>query len=251
MSGHSKWSTIKRRKGVQDAKRGQLFTRLAREITIAAREGGGDVNSNFSLRIAVDRARSESMPKDNIERAIKRGTGEDKGSTQIDQVTYEAYAPHGIALLIECLTENRNRTIAELRHILTHGGGSIGEVGSVSWQFNRIAYFAIPAEGVDYDKVFEYAVEGGADDIVQDEDTIEIFAPVEVFKKISDMLAEAKIKVAEAGIRMVPKQDITLDTNQTLKVMRVIEELEDLADVQNVYSNLRIGEDALTALETV
>ncbi|HEY59923.1 MAG TPA: YebC/PmpR family DNA-binding transcriptional regulator [Anaerolineae bacterium] len=249
MSGHSKWSTIKRKKGVQDAKRGQLFTQLAREITIAAREGGSDTSSNFRLRIAIDRARSENMPKDNIERAVKRGTGEDKSGAGIEQITYEGYAPHGIALLIESLTENRNRTVADLRHILTRSGGNMGEVGSVSWQFKRIAYFAITAEGVDFDKIFEYAVEGGADDISQDEEIIEIFAPVDALKKISNLLADAEIETTEAGVRMVPNQEMTLDTEQALKVMRVIEELEDLADVQNVYSNLKISEDALAVIE--
>jgi len=250
MSGHSKWSTIKRKKGAADAKRGQLFTRLAREIVIAAREGGGDMETNFRLRLAVERARGLNMPKENIERAIKRGTGEGKDAAQIEEITYEGYAPHGIALMIECLTENRNRTVAELRHILTRTGGSMGEVGSVSWQFDRVAYFGIKGEGIDFDSIFELALEGGADDIDQDEEGyIEIFAPVDAFKNLSDQLASAKITADEAEVRRVPKQELALDTEKTLKVMRLIEDLEDLDDVQNVYSNLEFSEEALAAME--
>jgi YebC/PmpR family DNA-binding regulatory protein len=249
MSGHSKWATIKRKKGAADAKRGQLFTRLAREIAIAAREGGGDLDANFKLRIAVDKARTENMPKDNIDRAIKRGTGEDKSGGEIERVTYEGYAPHGIAVMIECLTENRNRTVAEIRHVLTHAGGNMAEVGSVAWNFDRISYFAIPSVGVDYDKVFEWAVEGGANDITQDEETIEIIAPPEAFRAINELLQKAKLETEDAELRMVPKQEIGLGLDETLKVMRVIEELEDLDDVDSVYSNLLISEEALAALE--
>ena len=250
MSGHSKWATIKRKKGVADAKRGQLFTRLAREITIAAREGGGDPNSNFRLRIAFDKARAENMPKDNIDRAIKRGTGIDKSGGEIEKISYEGYGPHGIAFMVDCLTENRNRTVSELRHILTHSGGNMAEVGSVAWQFQRIAYFSIPAEGVNFDSVFEMAVEGGANDIKQESDYIEIFAPVESFKEISDRLNSANIVPDESDLRMIPKQEVTLSVEETLQVMRVIESIEELDDVESVYSNLSISEEALQALES-
>ncbi len=249
MSGHSKWSTIKRKKGVADAKRGQLFTRLAREISITAREGGGDLNSNFKLRLSVDRARKENMPKDNIERAIKRGTGEDKSEGNIERITYEGYASNGIAVMIDCLTENRNRTVAELRHTLTHGGGNMAEVGSVSWQFRHVAYFAIDAAGKDFDKIFELAVEGGADDVTSDEETIEILAPVDAFKTLSDQLKSAGIETEEADLQYLPNQEISIDTDKTLKVMRILEELEGLDDVQAVFSNLNISEDALKELE--
>jgi YebC/PmpR family DNA-binding regulatory protein len=250
MSGHSKWSTIKRKKGALDAKRGQLFTRLAREIALAAREGSGDLDSNFKLRLAVDRARKENMPKDNIDRAIKRGTGEDKSAGVIERVMYEGYAPNGIALIIECLTENRNRTVADLRHILTHGGGNMAEVGSVSWQFNHICYFALPAEGIDFDQVFELAVEGGANDVNSDEETIEIFGPIENFKALSDRLKAGGFDPDEAGLRYEPKQAINLDTEKTLKVLNVVEELEGLDDVQEVFSNMEISQEALQVLET-
>ncbi len=249
MSGHSKWSTIKRKKAAVDAKRGQLFTRLAREITIAAREGGGDPETNVRLRLAVEKARAANMPKDNIERAIKRGTGEDKDAAAIEEIYYEGYAPHGIALMIHCLTDNRNRTVAEIRHILSKYGGNLGEGGSVAWQFNRVAYFALPAEGQDPDAIFELAVEAGADDVNFNEEIIEIIGPVDSFKTIGDQLRLAGIQAEEAGLRMVPTNEMELSPDQTVQVMRVIEALEDLDDVQNVYSNLKITDEALAKLE--
>ncbi len=250
MSGHSKWSTIKRKKGAADAKRGQVFTRLTREIVMAAREGGGDAEANFRLRLAVEHARTQNMPKENIERAIKRGTGESKDGEVFEEVFYEGYGPHGVALMIECLTENRNRTIAELRHVLTRVGGNMGEAGSVAWQFKRAAYFSLPAESTDFDKVFELAVEGGADDVQMDEDIIEIVAPVEFFKTLSDRLRAAKIQPEEAELRMLPNLEIDLDVDETLQVMRTVESLEELDDVQAVYSNLHISDEAMAAMET-
>ncbi len=249
MSGHSKWATIKRKKGAADAKRGQVFTRLTREIVLAAREGGGDVDSNFRLRLAVERARAQNMPKENIERAIKRGTGADKDSAAFEQVYYEGYGPHGVALMIDCVTENRNRTVAEVRHILSRSGGNMGEAGSVGWQFTRQAYFAIPAKGVDFDTVFMLAAEGGAEDVNQDGDTIEIVAPVEAFKSVSDQLRASSIHPEEAMLRMAPNQEMELPTDETLQVMRTIEALEELDDVQNVYSNLRITDEVMASLE--
>jgi len=249
MSGHSKWSTIKRKKGAADAKRGQVFTKLAREIVLAAREGGGDPTANFRLRLAVDKARLQNMPKDSIDRAIKRGTGESKDGETFEQITYEGYAPNAVALMVECFTENRNRTVAELRHVLSRSGGSLGESGSVAWQFDRVSFFEIPAEGYDFDKIFELAVEGGADDVNQEEDVIEIIAPVEAFKAISTILDKNGIKFNEGGLKMVPKQEMSLSVEDTLQVMRTIEAVEDLDDVQNVYSNMRISEEAMAALE--
>ncbi len=248
MSGHSKWSTIKRKKGANDAKRGQLFTRLAREIVLAAREGGGDPETNFRLRLAVDRARANNMPKDNIERAIKRGTGEDKSGAELEEITYEGYAPHGVALIISVVTDNRNRTVAEVRHILNRYGGSMGENGSVAWQFNRSAYFAFPAEGQDPDAVFELAVEAGADDVKFEDETIEIIGPVEAFKTIADALAAAGIEPEEAGLKYLPTNEMELSVDDTLQVLRVIEALEDLDDVQEVYSNLSVSDEAMERL---
>lgn len=250
MSGHSHWATIKRKKGASDAKRGQIYTRLTREIVMAAREGGGDAESNFQLRIAVEKARGSNMPKDNIERAIKRGTGEGKDGVAFEQLYYEGYAPHGVAMMIECVTENKNRTVAEVRHILSRSGGNMGEGGSVSWQFTRTAYFAIPAKGINFDKVFEIGVDGGANDVTQDEDSIEIFAPVEAFKILSDSLRKNGFHPDEAELRMLPNQEMELEVDQTLQVMRLVEALEELDDVQNVYTNLRISEAAVTAMES-
>jgi YebC/PmpR family DNA-binding regulatory protein len=250
MSGHSKWATIKRKKGAADAKRGQLFTRLAREIVIAAREGGGDPESNFKLRLAVDKARANNMPKENVERAIKRGTGEDKEGGAIEQVTYEGYAPHGIALMIEVVTDNRNRAVADIRRILTRAGGNLGEGGSVAWQFSRKAYFAIPAEGKNPDAVFEIAVDAGAEDVQIGKETIEIFAPVEAFKAISERLRKEGIVTDESTLHMEPNQHTELDPEQTVQVMKVIESLEELDDVNMVYSNLQVTDEAVAAMET-
>lgn len=250
MSGHSKWATIKRKKGATDAKRGQVFTRLTREIVMAAREGGGDPDTNFRLRLAVDKARSQSMPKDNIERAIKRATGEGKEGEVYEDVFYEGYGPKGVALIVECVTENRNRTVAEIRHMLTRSGGNLGELGSVSWQFKRAAVFTFPADKVNFDKVFELAVEGGADDVNQDEDEIEVVAPVESFKTLVDRFRAAGLQPEEAELRMLPNQEMELDVDDTLQVVRAIESLEDLDDVQNVFSNLKISEAAMAAMES-
>jgi YebC/PmpR family DNA-binding regulatory protein len=249
MSGHSKWSTIKRKKAVNDAKRGAIFTRHAREIAIAAREGGGDPDSNFTLRLAIDRAKAVNMPNENIERAITKGTGGDKDGVSLEQIAYEGYAPHGVALMIDCVTDNRNRTVADLRHALTKHNGSLGEGGSVAWQFTQIAYYAFSAPGKSEDEIFELAVEAGADDVDFSEELIEIVAPVESFKSIGDALKNAAISIDDAGLRMQANQEMDLDPQQTIKVMQVIEELEDLDDVQNVSSNLKISDEAIAELQ--
>lgn len=250
MSGHSKWATIKRKKGAADAKRGQVFTRLTRELVMAAREGGGDADTNFRLRLAVDKARAQNMPKENIERAIKRGTGESKEGAAFEQVYYEGYGPHGVAMMIECVTENRNRTVAEVRHLLSRSGGNMGEAGSVGWQFKRMAFFSLPAAGANFDQIFELAVENGADDVQQDGESIEILAPVEMFKVISDALRAAKINIEEAELRMIPTQETELTVEQTLSVLRTVDSLEELDDVQNVYHTLKISDEVMAALES-
>ncbi len=250
MSGHSHWATIKRKKGAADAKRGAIFTRLTREIVIAAREGGGDPDSNFRLALAVEKARANNMPKDNIERAIRRGTGEDKEGSAFEEIMYEGYAPHGVALMIEAVTDNRNRTVSEIRHVLTRSGGSMAEVGAVAWQFDRIAYFSFPASAMNYDQAFELAIEAGADDVSEDEGMIEITGPVEAFKDIASRLHAAKVQPEEAGLRMAPKQELELPVDQALQVMKLIETLEEMDDVQNVFSNLKVSDEALAALET-
>jgi len=250
MSGHSKWATIKRKKGAADAKRGQVFTRLTREIVMAAKEGGADPDSNFRLRLAIDKAKSQSMPKDNIDRAIKRATGEGKEGENYEEVFYEGYAPNGVALIIECVTENRNRTVSEVRHILSRTGGNMGEVGSVGWQFKRAAVFSFDALKYDFDKIFELAVEGGADDVNQDENEIEVVASVESFKTLSDRFRAANINPDEAGLRMIPNQEMELGVQDTLQVIRAIENIEELDDVLNVYSNLKISDEAMAAMES-
>jgi YebC/PmpR family DNA-binding regulatory protein len=250
MSGHSKWSTIKRKKAANDAKRGAVFTRLARELAMAAREGGGDPEVNFALRLAMDKAKAENMPKDNIERAIRRGTGEDKDAAALEQIMYEGYAPHGVALLIDVVTDNRNRTVAEIRHMLSKSGGSMADAGSVSWQFKRAAYFYLEGDELNTDEIFELAVEQGADDVIIDEDYVEIIAPVERFKILSDALRASGLTPDEAQVRMLPNAEIELGTEQTLKVMHVIEDLEELDDVQDVFSNLNVTEEAVSMLET-
>ncbi|MEJ2484327.1 MAG: YebC/PmpR family DNA-binding transcriptional regulator [Anaerolineales bacterium] len=249
MSGHSKWSTIKHKKGANDAKRSKMFTTLARAITIAAREGGGDPDMNITLRLAIDKAKAANMPKDNIERAIKRGTGEDKEGAALERIVYEAYAPHGVALIIETVTDNRNRTVAELRHILSHSGGSLGETGSVAWQFTPRAYFALPAGGRNEDQAYELAIEAGAEDVIYDEELIELFGEGTAFKQISDQLRLLGVKTEEAELRMFPNQEMELDPQKTVQVMRVIENLEDVDDVQQVDSNLAITDEALSILE--
>jgi len=250
MSGHSKWSTIKRKKGAADAKRGAVFTRLTREIVMSAREGGSDIDSNFRLRLAVDKARSENMPKDNIERAIRRGSGEDKDAAAFEQITYEGYAPHGVAVMVEAVTDNRNRTVSDLRHAFTKAGGNMAEPGAVGWQFDRIAYFSFPSSMLHFDKAFELGIEAGANDVVEEDGYIEITGPVESFKEIATLLHKAKVQPEEAGLRMSPKQEVELKSDDTLQVLRAIETIEDLDDVQNVYYNLKVSEEALTALES-
>jgi YebC/PmpR family DNA-binding regulatory protein len=249
MSGHSHWATIRRKKGAVDAKRGAVFTRLAREIVIAAREGGGDSGANVRLALAIEKARAQNMPKDNIERAIKRGTGEDKEGGAIEEITYEGYGPHGIAMMIDCVTDNRNRSVSDIRHVLSRFGGGMGELGSVSWQFDRKAYFSFESSDMDYEKAFELAIEAGADDVNEEDDYIEIIGPVESYKKIADRLHAAKVNPDESGLRMVPKQELELEVDETLQVMKVVETLEELDDVQGVYHNMRISEQALAALE--
>ena len=249
MSGHSKWSTIKRKKGAADAKRGKIFSRMAKEIQVAAKDGGADPESNSRLRLAIANAKGVNMPKENIERAVARGTGEDKDGAVIEQIMYEGYAPHGVALMIDVVTDNRNRTVADLRHVLTRSGGNMADAGAVSWQFRRMAYFYLSSADLNSDEIFELAVDAGADDVMIGDEEIEIIAPVDAFKKVSDALESGGIKPDDAGLRYVPNSEIQLPSEESLRVMRIIEELEDLEDVQHVYSNLDVTEEAVALLE--
>lgn len=247
MSGHSKWSTIKRKKGAEDVKRGKIFTRVAREITIAARHGG-DPNANPTLRLAVEKARAANMPKDNIERAIKKGTGELEGGNE-EEITYEAYAPHGIPLLIKCLTDNRNRTLADIRKIFNRHGGNMAEAGAVGWMFDTKGYIAIERDNQDPDEVFMIAVDAGADDVQISEEWFEIYTPADELHAVSSALVNKGLTIAEAELSEVPKNEIELAPKETVQVMGVIEALEELDDVQQVYSGLSISDEAMAELE--
>jgi YebC/PmpR family DNA-binding regulatory protein len=247
MSGHSKWSTIKHKKAATDAKRGKIFTRLAKEVTIAAREGGGDTDMNVRLRLAVDKAKAANMPKDNIERAIKRGTGELEGG-QLDEVIYEAYAPHGVGLLVETVTDNRNRAVAEIRHVLNKHGGSMAEAGSVAWQFTRKGYINVVGS-FDSDELFMVAAEAGADDVQFGEESAEIYTSLENFQAARGALMDAKIEIEEASVIYQPNNPLELEAQQAVQIMNVVELLEDLDDTQAVYSTLEISDEALAAME--
>lgn len=246
MSGHSKWSTIKHKKAATDAKRGKLFTRLAKEITIAARSGGGDPETNNALRLIVAKAKAANMTKDLIERSIKRGTGELAGG-ELVEINYEAYAPHGVGLLVETVTDNRNRAIADLRHCVNKYGGTMADAGSVTWQFTRKGYIGI-TEDVDEDEIFLIAADAGADDVQFGEIT-EIFVDLENFQTVQLALEEAGITMDEADLIYDPNNPIELSEDQALAVMNLIEQIEELDDVQNVYSTLDVTDEAIAAME--
>ena len=248
MSGHNKWSTIKHKKAITDARRGKLFTRLAREVTLAAREGGGNPDVNFNLRLAVDKAKAANMPKDNIERAIKRGTGELKGE-ELAEVMYEGYAPNGVALLVQVLTDNKNRTVAEVRRVLTRQGGTLADAGAVAWQFDRKGYIAIAPDGVDEDTIFEVAVEAGAEDVIFGDDLIEVYAELEHFREVRQALEDTDIHFETAELAMIPKTTMQLAEKETVQVMGIIDALEELDDVQQVYSNLNISDEVMLKYE--
>lgn len=248
MSGHSKWATIKRQKGANDAKRGQLFTKLAREISLAARDGA-DPNFNFKLRLIVDKARAANMPKENIERAIKRGAGTGDDGVALEEVTYEGYGPHGVAILMQVVTDNRNRTVSDIRRALTRGGGNLGESGSVSWLFDAKGYISIPADDINQDKVFELALEAGAEDVQFGEEAAEIYTQPSDLQVVRQAFQEARYPIETAEVTMVPKTLISLAPAETLQVMNLIETLEDLDDVSKVYTNLEISDEALAQVK--
>ena len=240
MSGHSKWATIKRKKAVLDSKRGKIFTKLIKEITIAARDGG-DVNGNPRLRLAVDNAKAQTMPLDNIERAIKKATGELEGVTY-HELTYEGYGPAGVAVLVEVATDNKNRTVAEVRHLFSKNGGSMGETGSVAWMFDRKGVITLPVEGKKEDDVMEIILEAGADDLTTEEDFFEVTTTIESFETVRKSLADKKFTIENASLQWIAKNLIEVKGEDAEKVMKMIEGLEDLDDVQNVYSNADIVE---------
>lgn len=250
MSGHSKWATIKRKKGAADAKRGALFTRLGREIAIAAREGGPDPDSNFKLRLIVDKARASNMPKENIERAVRRGAGLDKDAAVYEEITYEGYGSHGVAVLVKVLTDNRNRAVADVRRLFTRHGGSLAEAGAVAWGFEQRGYIAFPRNDKNDDEIFETTVEAGADDVEMGEEDIEVYTAPDELHAVSKALQAASITPTAVELTMKPKTLVTLGPKDTLSVMGLIDDLEELDDVQQVYSNLDISEEALAEYAT-
>ncbi len=244
MAGHSKWSTIKRAKGAADAKRANLFTKLAREITVAARTGMPDPDANPRLRIAVQKARSENMPKDNIQRAIDRATGGADGAN-FDEVTYEGYGPGGIALIIDTLTDNRNRTVGEIRAAMTRSGGNLGESGSVAWMFDLVGLIVVPTEGHDEDELQMQAIEAGAIDVALEDDVLEIYTESTELHAVASVLSDAGLEATTVELIKKPKTQMQPDTETAVKVIRLIEKLDDLDDVQTVYSNLEISDDVM------
>lgn len=248
MSGHSKWSTIKRKKGAEDAKRGKIFTRLARDIMIAAREGGSDENSNAKLKLAIGKAKSANMPKDNIERAIKKGTGELDGG-QMDELTYEGYGTDGIAFMVDVLTDNKNRTLAEVKRVFNRAGGSLASAGSVGWQFEQKGQISLIGSDLDFDDVFMVAAEAGADDVIDEDGTVTVYTPREKLRLVEQALTDAKYEVEEATLYWEAQNETELAAERAIVNMRIAEQLDELDDVQSVASNLKITDEIAEAYE--
>ncbi|MDH3622122.1 MAG: YebC/PmpR family DNA-binding transcriptional regulator [Gammaproteobacteria bacterium] len=247
MAGHSKWANIQHRKGAQDKKRGKLFTKLIREITVAAKMGGSDLDANPRLRLAVDKAKGQSMPKDNIDRAVKRGAGEMDGD-DFFEIRYEGYGPGGTAVMVDCLTDNRNRTVAEVRHAFTKFGGNLGADGSVNYLFNKVGQLLFP-EGSDEEAVMEAAIEAGAEDVIPDDDgSIEVLTSPEDFEEVRDGMVAAGMKAETAQITMRASTSAELGVKEAGSMIKMLELLEDLDDVQEVYSNADISEDVLAQI---
>lgn len=244
MSGHSKWHSIKHKKGAADAKRGKTFTRLIREITVAARSGGGDPDMNPRLRKAVSDGKAANMPNENIERAIKRGTGEIEGA-DYEEITYEAYGPGGAAVLIDTVTDNRKRTVAELRHLLSKNNGRLGESGSVAWMFDRKGYIVVDKSSKSEEELFEIAIEAGADDLKSDGSNFEILTDQENFEKVLDAINKAGVETQVAKVSMIPQNYIKIEGAEVQQMLRLYEAIDDHDDVQNIYSNFDIDEPEL------
>jgi YebC/PmpR family DNA-binding regulatory protein len=246
MSGHSKWSTIKRQKGAADAKRGQLFTKLAREIAIAARQGLPDPDANTRLRLAVDRARAANMPKDNIERAIQRAAGAGSGE-QYEEIFYEGYGPGGAALMIQAQTDNRNRTVGEVRAVLTRAGGTLGENGSVGWMFDHMGLIEVPVGDADPDEIALVAIDAGASDVDNEDGVVVVFTEPAELHRVREALVAAGTEVDAAQLTMRPKTLVTPEPDAAIKVIRLVEKLEDLDDVQEVFTNVDVTDEVLAA----
>ncbi len=246
MSGHSKWSTIKRQKGANDAKRGAIFTKLSREIIQAAKQGGGDPGMNFKLRLAIQRAKAQNMPNDNIERAIAKGTG-GGAEESLDEIQYEGYGPGGTAIIISALTDNRNRTVAEIRHQFSRAGGNLGENGSVAWQFEAKGLITIPANGKDPDDLALQAIDAGAEDVDIQEEMVEVKTDPSNLEPVRKALESSGLEIENADFALVPKVTVELDEKVAHQVLRLLEALEDLEDVQRVYSNADFSDEAIAS----
>jgi YebC/PmpR family DNA-binding regulatory protein len=246
MSGHSKWHNIRLRKGAQDAKRGNLFTKLAKEIIIAAKAGGGNPDSNLRLRLAIQKARENSMPQDNIKRSIQRGTGEIEGAV-FEELTYEGYGPGGAAIIVECATDNKNRTVANIRNLFSKNGGRLGESGSVAYRFRPVGIITIARTATDEDTLFTIALEAGAEDVRSDDENYEVIAEPEGFAAVRQAIEEAKLPIANAAYTLEPTDTIQLDGKDGAQMLRLMERLEEDDDVQNVHSNFEVTEEALEA----
>jgi len=248
MSGHSKWHSIKHKKGAADAKRGQMFSKLSRAIIVAAKEGGGNPEANFALANAIEKAKSYSMPKENIERAIKRGTGEGSGDV-FEQIVYEGYGVNGVAVMVDIMTDNRNRAAADIRRIFSRTGGSLGTSGSVAWMFEKKGNVIVnKSSGADEDALLELALEAGAEDMTAEDDHWEIITDAESFRGVVEALKEAGIELASAEVTMLPQNTIELDKDAAKKILRLVDALEDYEDVQEVYANFDIPDEILQEL---
>jgi YebC/PmpR family DNA-binding regulatory protein len=249
LSGHSKWSSIKHKKGAADAKRGKLFSKLTRAIIVAAKEGGGDPANNLALANAIEKAKSYSMPKDNIERAVAKGSGEGADAATFEAILYEGYGPEGVAVIVEALTDNRNRTAADVRHAFAKHGGSLGATGAVAWQFDRQGVVIVPAAGVDEDELFMAAADGGAEDVSLDGDVFQVTSAPESLTAVREAIEAAGFGVDSAELSLIPKNTVAVEDDAAAKrVLRLMETLEDNDDVQDVYANFDIPEQVLEAV---
>lgn len=245
MSGHSKWNTIKRKKGAADAKRGKIFTKLIKEITLSARLGGPDQEGNARLRQAIMAAKEENMPRDNIDRAIKKGTGGGEGSTNFEEVIYEGYGPGGVAVLVEVMTDNKNRTVAEVRHIFSKHGGNLGENGCVSWIFEKKGSILFDKKAINEDTLMELALDAGAEDVKEEENEYEVITDPVVFEDVKKTVESKSLKYIKAQISMIPKNFVRLEAEKAILMLKLMEKMEDNDDVQNVYANFDIPDEVM------
>lgn len=246
MAGHSKWANIKHRKAASDAKKGKIYTKLAREIESAARLGGGDMEVNYTLRLAVEKSKKMNMPNDNIERAIKRGTGELQGDN-LEEIYYEGYAPNGVAMIFKCLTDNRNRTVGDLRATLRKGGGSLAESGAVAWQFENKGLITLPLDGNDEEEVMLIAIDAGAEDVEVSGDMLEVITARTELQKIAEELKENGLEPESAALAMIPQHKVDISVDHQIKILNLIERLEEFDDVQEIFSNVDFSDEAMGA----